>query len=102
MAEVMGINVSTADLKSLAEKMDERKRELRGHLDNIDIEMQNLREVWRSDASDEIRGKMQKIRERFFDKYDNVVSSYAQFLRDAAKIYEETETTATDNATLFH
>lgn len=100
MADAMSINVSTQELRDVATDIRQRKRNLRNLLNEINNKMNNLEHTWTSDASQEIRTKMNSMKGRF-DQYDEVVESYASFLVRAAEMYEETESTAKSNASAF-
>lgn len=100
MADAMSINVSTQEMRDTAEEIRKRKENLRHLLDQIQTKMKNLEQPWDSDASREIRGKMDRMGGRF-DQYDTVVENYAAFLIKAAEMYEETESTAKKNASAF-
>ncbi len=100
MADAMSINVSTQEMRDTAAEIRKRKETLRNQLDEINKKMNDLEQTWASEASTEIRGKMNGMKGRF-DQYDNVVDKYAEFLVTAAEMYEETETTAKKNASAF-
>ena len=100
MADAMSINVSTQELWDVAAKIDARKVNLRGKLDEITRKMNELKTSWTSEASEEIVAKINGMKGRF-DEYDSVIQSYADFLRKAAEQYETTETTAKTNASAF-
>ncbi len=101
MAEAMSINVSTQELRTLAGHIRTRKTTLRTKLDDIKKQMENLNQTWTSEASTEILRSMRNTEEKFFDEYDGVIESYANFLVTAAEQYEETESTAKKNASEF-
>lgn len=100
MADAMSINVSTQELKDTAAEIGRRKDTLRNQLNEINKKMNDLEQTWTSEASTEIRGKMNGMKGRF-DEYDKVVDKYAEFLERAAEMYEETELTAKKNASAF-
>lgn len=100
MADAMSINVSTGELRELARKIKTRKGTLRDKLNAIKKKMNDLEQTWTSEASQEIRGKMDGM-EGKFKEYDGVVESYAEFLISAAEQYETIETTAKTNASKF-
>lgn len=100
MADAMSINVSTQEMRDTAEEIRKRKETLRNQLNEINKKMNDLAQTWTSEASEEIRGKMNGMKGRF-DQYDTVVENYAAFLIKAAEMYEETESTAKKNASAF-
>jgi len=100
MADAMSINVSTKELAEVAVKIDTRKGNLRGKLNEITRKINELKTSWTSEASEEIVAKINGMQSRF-EQYDTVVQSYADFLRKAAEQYETTETTAKTNASAF-
>lgn len=100
MADAMSINVSTQELRDAAEELRQRKQTLRNLLEGIHKKMNSLESTWTSDASEEIRAKMNGMKPRF-EEYDAVVESYANFLVTAAEKYEETESKAKLNASAF-
>lgn len=79
MADAMSINVSTQELRDVAAKIDARKVNLRGKLDEITRKMNELKTSWTSEASEEIVAKINGMKGRF-DEYDSVIQSYADFL----------------------
>lgn len=100
MADAMSINVSTQELTGVATKIDTRKRNLRGKLNEITRKINELKTSWTSEASEEIVAKINGMQGRF-EQYDTVIQSYADFLRRAAEQYETTESTAKTNASEF-
>lgn len=100
MADAMSINVSTQELTDVAGKIETRKRNLRGKLNEITRKINELKTSWTSEASEEIVIKINGMKDRF-EQYDSVIQSYADFLRKAAEQYEATETTAKKNASEF-
>lgn len=100
MADAMSINVSTQELRDTATKIRNRKTTLQAKLADIKQKMNNLKQNWSSEAAEEIVMKMNGMQGQF-DKYDEVVESYAKFLVSAAEQYETTETTAKTNASAF-
>lgn len=100
MADAMSINVSTQELRDTAAKIRNRKETLQAKLADIKLKMNNLKQTWTSEAAEEIVRKMNGMQGQF-EKYDEVVESYAKFLVSAAEQYETTETTAKTNASAF-
>lgn len=100
MADAMSINVSTQEMRDAATDIRLRKNNLRELLNQIQRKMNDLAQTWASEASEEIRRKMNGMKGRF-DQYDEVVENYASFLVKAAEMYEETESTAKKNASAF-
>lgn len=98
MAEAMSIKVSSKELKKTAGSIRTHNDHLNGYL--VDIKDRIIRLQWKSDASDVIVKKIEKM-QNHFDEYKRVIESYAKFLDDAADQYETTEETATANASYF-
>lgn len=100
MADAATIKVSTQVLRDTAGKIRRHNDTLDGKLKIINTHMDNLGDTWDSEASREIRAKMNGMKQTF-EQYKEVVESYAKFLVDAAGIFEETETEAKRNASAF-
>lgn len=83
-----------------AGKIDGRNRELLQRLHDIQTLIKNLEGDWESDASAEIRGKIQGMEPRFEDYY-NVVDNYVKFIRNTANSARETEAANRGNAEQF-
>ncbi len=95
MAE--GIKISTQVLTTTAEKVRSLNKTMDEKLADINTTMNALEATWKSDASTEIRGKMNALKPRF-EEYKNVVESYAAFLVRTAQSYESTEAAIQSNA----
>lgn len=94
------IKVSTQVLTETAGEIDRLNAQMSDKLRDINTKMQNLSSTWRSDAANDIRDAMNAMKPRF-DEYQNVVDSYAKFLRLTAQSYESTEQVVQSNAQQF-
>lgn len=94
------IKVSTQVLTETAGEIDRLNAQMSDKLRDINTKMQNLSSTWRSEAADEIRNAMNNMKPRF-EEYQNVVDSYAKFLRSTAQSYESTEQVVQSNAQQF-
>ncbi|MCI9292259.1 MAG: WXG100 family type VII secretion target [Erysipelotrichaceae bacterium] len=97
---VDGIKISTQVLVDTASKIRTINENLDSKLADINKEMNNLENYYRSDSGTEIRAAMNGMKTSFA-QYKEVVNIYAKFLDDSARQYEETETTNQNNASQF-
>ena len=93
-----------ADIKITFQEVRAKATQLRGYnetltstLTNIKNAINNLESQWTSDTSDTIRAKITAMQPKF-DRYKEVVESYAKFLDNTAAQYETTEGTLNTNA----
>jgi WXG100 family type VII secretion target len=100
MATIDGIQVSTQVLTDTAGKVSTLNDQLDGKLADINRQMNDLEQNWKSDAANDIRQNMNALKPRFAE-YKAVVDSYVKFLRDTAASYEQTESTIQSNASAF-
>ncbi|MBQ3061304.1 MAG: WXG100 family type VII secretion target [Lachnospiraceae bacterium] len=98
MAE--GIQISTQVLTDTAQKLRNINMELSDKLEQINIAMNSLENTWRSDAATDIRSAMNALRPTF-ERYEEIVESYARFLVNTAESYEATESAIQNNAQQF-
>lgn len=94
------IKISTQVLKETAEKVNKINTTMDDKLKEINKEMNNLENTWKSDAATDIRAAMNALNPRF-EKYKEVVTSYSKFLVTTAQDYETTETAIQNNAGRF-
>jgi WXG100 family type VII secretion target len=95
-----GIKISSQVLMDTAGEIDTINKALDEKLANINKNMQDLESTWKSDAASDIRAAMNALKPRF-EEYKSVVKSYADFLRNTAQNYENTESTVQSNASAF-
>lgn len=95
-----GIKVSTQVLRDTAAKVRTLNENMDSKLAEINKEMNNLENYYKSDSGTEIRAAMNGMKKSFAE-YKDVINSYAKFLDDTAVKYEETETTNQNNASQF-
>ena len=93
-----------ADIKITFQEVRAKASQLRGYnetltstLTTIKNAINNLESQWTSDTSDTIRAKITAMQPKF-DRYKEVVESYAKFLDNTAAQYEATEGTLNTNA----
>ena len=98
MAE--GIQVSTQVLVDTACKLRNINATLYEKLEQINIAMNSLESTWNSDAARDIREAMNALRPNF-ERYEEIVASYAKFLENTAETYETTESAIQNNAQQF-
>lgn len=94
------IQISTQVLLDTAQKVRDINMVLDEKLLNINSQMTNLNNTWKSDGATAITAAMNALQPRF-EEYKAVVESYAKFLVDTANLYEETENEVEKNANLF-
>lgn len=95
-----GIRISTQALMDTAEKVRQINNNLDSKLEDINTNMKNLNNTWKSDAASDITAAMNALKPRF-EEYKSVVESYAKFLVNTAQNYETTEGTIQSNAGAF-
>ncbi|GFN30951.1 pore-forming ESAT-6 family protein [Paenibacillus xylaniclasticus] len=95
-----GIDISTSELQSTAQKIKATNENLMKRLEDIKTQMNSLSNSWESDAAKTIVQNFNALYKRT-DDYKNVIESYWKFLELTAKQYEEVETALNNNANAF-
>jgi len=96
----MSIQISTGKLTDTAQEISTLNKTLSDRLDQIRTDMDNLKNIWESEASEVLRGDFESYVPKFTECKE-VVDSYVDFLRKTAEAYETTETHLKNNADLF-
>lgn len=91
------IQVTTQVLVDTSASIRKINKDLDSKLAAINRAMNDLEKSWQSDASNDIRTAMNKLKPRF-EQYKNVVENYCKYLDTAAKSYETTEGAVQKNA----
>ena len=95
------INISFAEVTSIASKISELNISLNQRLIDIKQAVINLENTWESEASQTIRTKMEGMQSRF-DEYKEIVDSYADFLNKTVAAYEDAENKLQTYASSFN
>lgn len=94
------IKISTQVLQDTAQKVRDINSSMDEKLTEINKNMNDLENTWKSDAATEIRAAMNALKPRF-ESLKATVESYAKFLVNTASSYEATETAVQNNASQF-
>ncbi len=94
------IKISTHVLTGTAKTVRDINNDLDSKLKDINKSMNALEATWKSDAASDIRAAMNALQPKF-EKYKEIVESYAKFLDMTATNYETTEGTIQTNAGSF-
>ncbi|MFD0588501.1 pore-forming ESAT-6 family protein [Paenibacillus sp. GCM10027627] len=84
------IEISTAEVRGAADKIVTINTQLKDKFDKIIKEMNALENTWKSEAASTIKEKFSNFTPRF-NEYQEVVKSYADFLKAVAERYEGEE-----------
>ena len=91
------IQISTQELRDAATKISDLNKKLNEDLTSINSSMNDLESTYQSDASTEIRKRMNAMKPTF-EKYNTIIAEYVTFLNQTAQNYESTEETVEKNA----
>lgn len=83
-----------------ADRIDNKNKEMRKTLDDIQARINSLKGDWESNSAETIRQKITNMSSRF-ESYQQVVNSYAKFIRNAADQAAKLEGTINSNASQF-
>ena len=95
-----GIQITTAEVRGLANSINNTNEALAQTLEQIKSKMDGLASTWQSEASDTIRTKFNSLAPRF-QEYRDVVQSYSKFLNTTADNYDATESAINSSASSF-
>ena len=102
MATIEGIQISTAEVTATASTIRSLNDSLTSKLEEIQAQMHNLENTWRSPAADSIRGKFDALANKAFGNYRDIINAYATFLDNTVGVYESTESQVNNNAEAFN
>lgn len=100
MADNGQIIINWKKFEEHAEGIDNKNKEMRKTLDDIQAKINSLKGDWESNSAETIRQKITNMSSRF-ENYQQVVSSYAKFIRNAAAQSKNLEGTLNSNASQF-
>ncbi len=100
MADNGQIIINYGKFDEHATNIDNKNKEMRKTLDEIQAKIKSLQGDWESNSAEAIRGKITGMTPRF-ESYQNVVASYAKFIRNAAAQSKTLEGTLQSNASQF-
>ena len=95
-----GSTLSTHVLRDTAQVIRNIHTGLTDKLTEINKTMADLGDTWQSKSSTEIRETMNALKPRF-EKFRDIVDTYAAHLDSTASSYESTESAAKTNADAF-
>ncbi len=91
------IKIEFEQVRAKATDIRKHNTNLKAKLEEIRTKIKSLEQSWTSDASDNIRMKIDKEERKILD-YSDIVESYATFLDRTASRYEGTESAVKSNA----
>lgn len=100
MADNGQIIINYGKFDEHAEKIENKNKEMRRTLDDIQAKINSLKGDYESNAAETIRQKITNMSSRF-ESYQQVVNSYAKFIRNAAAQSKNVEGTINSNASQF-
>lgn len=93
-----------ADIKITFEEVRTKTAQIRSYNDILTNTLESIKNAinaleaeWTSDTSDTIRSKITGMQPKF-DRYKEIIESYAKFLDNTVAQYEATENTLNSNA----
>ena len=100
MADNGQIIINYGKFEGHAEGIDNKNKEMRQTLDEIQKKINSLKGDWEGNSAETIRQKITGMTPRF-ESYQQVVSSYVKFIRNAAEQSKILEGTINSNASQF-
>lgn len=100
MADGGQIIINYGKFDGHADSIDQKNREMRTTLDDIQAKINSLKGDWESNSAETIRQKITNMSSRF-ENYQQVVHSYVKFIRNAAAQSKNLESTINSNASQF-
>lgn len=100
MADNGQIIINYGKFDGHADGIDQKNKEMRQTLDNIQTKINSLKGDWESNSAETIRQKITGMSGRF-ESYQQVVNSYVKFIRNAAAQAKNLEGTINSNASQF-
>jgi uncharacterized protein YukE len=92
MSDFGHISIKAGDLKGLAEKIEQVKRDLSGRFDDIKTQMNSLeQDGWSSESGRALRQKFTTLHTKYHQQYPPSMDAYIRFLNDTADTYERNE-----------
>lgn len=100
MADNGQIIINWSKFDGHADGIDQKNKEMRKTLDDIQAKINSLKGDWESNSAETIRQKITNMSSRF-ENYQQVVNSYVKFIRNAAAQSKNLEGTLDSNASQF-
>ena len=100
MADNGQIIINYGKFNEHADGIDNKNKEMRKTLDDIQAKINSLQGDWESNSAATIRQKITAMSARF-ESYQQVVNSYVKFIRNAAAQTKNMESTLDSNAGQF-
>lgn len=100
MADNGQIIINYGKFDGHADSIDNKNKEMRTTLDDIQTKINNLKGDWESNSAETIRQKITNMSSRF-ESYQQVVNNYVKFIRNAAAQSRNLEGTINSNAGQF-
>ncbi|MCM1221652.1 MAG: WXG100 family type VII secretion target [Lachnospiraceae bacterium] len=100
MADNGQIIINYGKFDGHANSIDQKNREMRKTLDDIQAKINSLKGDWESNSAETIRQKITNMSSRF-ETYQQVVNSYVKFIRNAAAQSKNMEVAINSNASQF-
>ena len=100
MADNGQIIINYGKFDGHADGIDNKNKEMRQTLDEIQKKINSLKGDWESNSAETIRQKITGMTPRF-ESYQQVVNSYVKFIRNAAIQSKNLEGTINSNASQF-
>ena len=97
MADNEQIIIKWSKFDNHADGIDQKNREMRKTLDDIQAKINSLKGDWESDSAETTRQEITNMSSRF-ESYQQVVNSYVKFIRNAAAQSKNLEGTLNSNA----
>lgn len=91
------IKITFAEVTTKAGELRTHNKKLDDNLAEIKRKINALKTEWTSDTSETVQRKINGMQQTF-DTYKEVIESYAKFLDDTVRMYENTESTLNSNA----
>lgn len=83
--------VTPQALRSTASNIQSINKGIQGVMDDIEKEMKQMKNKWDSEAANAFISKFNGLKDNF-EAYYKVIDSYATFLEQTAKAYEDADT----------
>lgn len=87
------ITINTDQVEQIASNIEKLNNRLREELENSKAAIDNLSNVWESEAAEATISSFDEFAAKYFQNYEDIIAQYVQFLRtNVAQGYFDTET----------
>ena len=82
MAELTSINPE--EIEATAQSIKTQNNKIRETLENTASAIRSLQSTWTGEAAEETQQAYKQFADRYFDRYEQILNDYVEFLQDTA------------------